>query len=40
MWLGFGADYREEVGIEASTPMEQANAPCSLQDAAAESRAD
>jgi NAD(P)-dependent dehydrogenase (short-subunit alcohol dehydrogenase family) len=24
MWLGFGADYREEVGIEASTPMEQA----------------
>lgn len=24
MWLGFGADYREEVGIEASTPVEQA----------------
>ena len=24
MWLGFGADFREEVGIEASTPMEQA----------------
>jgi NAD(P)-dependent dehydrogenase (short-subunit alcohol dehydrogenase family) len=24
MWLGFGSDYREEVGIEASTPMEQA----------------
>lgn len=24
MWLGFGADYREEVGVEASTPMEQA----------------
>jgi NAD(P)-dependent dehydrogenase (short-subunit alcohol dehydrogenase family) len=24
MWLGFGADYRAEVGIEASTPMEQA----------------
>ncbi len=23
-WLGFGADYRGEVGIEASTPMEQA----------------
>lgn len=23
-WLGFGADYREEVGIEASTPLEQA----------------
>jgi len=23
-WLGFGADYREELGIEASTPMEQA----------------
>jgi NAD(P)-dependent dehydrogenase (short-subunit alcohol dehydrogenase family) len=26
MWLGFGADFREEVGIEASTPMEQAYA--------------
>ena len=24
MWLGFGADYRTEVGIEASTPLEQA----------------
>ncbi|MGP0030005.1 MAG: SDR family oxidoreductase [Acidimicrobiales bacterium] len=24
MWLGFGADFREEVGIEASTPLEQA----------------
>ena len=24
MWLGFGADYREEVGIEAATPLEQA----------------
>jgi NAD(P)-dependent dehydrogenase (short-subunit alcohol dehydrogenase family) len=24
MWLGFGADYREEVGIEPSTPLEQA----------------
>lgn len=23
-WLGFGADYRKEVGIEASTPLEQA----------------
>jgi len=23
-WLGFGADYREELGIEASTPLEQA----------------
>lgn len=23
-WLGFGADYREIVGIEASTPLEQA----------------
>jgi NAD(P)-dependent dehydrogenase (short-subunit alcohol dehydrogenase family) len=23
-WLSFGADYREEVGIEASTPLEQA----------------
>jgi len=24
MWLGFGADFRGEVGIQASTPMEQA----------------
>ena len=24
MWLGFGADFREELGIEASTPLEQA----------------
>jgi NAD(P)-dependent dehydrogenase (short-subunit alcohol dehydrogenase family) len=24
MWLGFGSDYREEVGIEASAPIEQA----------------
>lgn len=24
MWLGFGADYREDVGVEASTPEEQA----------------
>ncbi|MFL6240214.1 MAG: SDR family oxidoreductase [Actinomycetes bacterium] len=24
MWLGFGADYRAELGIEASTPLEQA----------------
>ncbi len=24
LWLGFGADYREEVGIEASAPIEQA----------------
>lgn len=24
MWLGFGADYRAAVGIEASTPLEQA----------------
>jgi NAD(P)-dependent dehydrogenase (short-subunit alcohol dehydrogenase family) len=23
-WLGFGADYRSEIGIEASTPLEQA----------------
>jgi NAD(P)-dependent dehydrogenase (short-subunit alcohol dehydrogenase family) len=26
MWLGFGADYREDAGIEASTPLEQAYA--------------
>lgn len=24
MWLGFGADFREEVGIDASSPAEQA----------------
>ena len=24
MWLGFGADYRGELGIEAATPLEQA----------------
>ena len=24
MWLGFGADYREEVGVDAATPLEQA----------------
>ena len=24
MWLGFGSDYRGEVGIEAATPLEQA----------------
>lgn len=24
MWLGFGADYRADVGTEASTPLEQA----------------
>jgi NAD(P)-dependent dehydrogenase (short-subunit alcohol dehydrogenase family) len=24
VWLAFGADYRKEVGIEASTPKEQA----------------
>jgi NAD(P)-dependent dehydrogenase (short-subunit alcohol dehydrogenase family) len=24
MWLGFGADYREEVGVDAASPAEQA----------------
>jgi NAD(P)-dependent dehydrogenase (short-subunit alcohol dehydrogenase family) len=24
MWLGFGSDYRGELGIQASTPLEQA----------------
>ncbi len=24
MWLGFGADYRDEVGVGAATPLEQA----------------
>ena len=36
MWLGFGADFREEVGIQASTPLEQAHALVFLcSDAAA-----
>ncbi len=26
MWLGFGSDYREEVGLQPSTPLEQAYA--------------
>ena len=26
LWLGFGADYREDLGIDASSPMEQAYA--------------
>jgi NAD(P)-dependent dehydrogenase (short-subunit alcohol dehydrogenase family) len=26
MWLGFGADWRDEVGIDASSPLEQAYA--------------
>src|SRR3954453_1388384 len=24
MWLGFGSDYRDEVGVDASSPLEQA----------------
>jgi len=24
LWLGFGADYRSDAGIDASTPLEQA----------------
>ncbi|MGZ4758520.1 MAG: SDR family oxidoreductase, partial [Acidimicrobiales bacterium] len=24
MWLGFGSDYRSEVGVDASTPLDQA----------------
>jgi NAD(P)-dependent dehydrogenase (short-subunit alcohol dehydrogenase family) len=36
MWLGFGADFREEAGIQASTPLEQAYALLFLcSDAAA-----
>jgi NAD(P)-dependent dehydrogenase (short-subunit alcohol dehydrogenase family) len=26
LWLGFGADYRQEIGLEPSTPLEQAYA--------------
>jgi NAD(P)-dependent dehydrogenase (short-subunit alcohol dehydrogenase family) len=25
-WLGFGSDFRADVGVDASTPLEQANA--------------
>jgi len=35
MWLGFGSDYRAEVGVEASTPLEQAYALVFLCSAAA-----
>ncbi len=35
MWLGFGADYRAEVGVEPSTPLEQAYALVFLCSAAA-----
>jgi NAD(P)-dependent dehydrogenase (short-subunit alcohol dehydrogenase family) len=36
MWLGFGADYRADVGIDASTPLEQGYALVFLcSDAAA-----
>jgi NAD(P)-dependent dehydrogenase (short-subunit alcohol dehydrogenase family) len=36
MWLGFGQDYRDEAGVEASTPLEQAYALVFLcSDAAA-----
>lgn len=35
MWLGFGADYRDEVGVEASTPLEQAYPLVFLGSAAA-----
>ncbi len=36
MWLSFGSDFRDEVGIEPSTPMEQATALAFLcSDAAA-----
>jgi NAD(P)-dependent dehydrogenase (short-subunit alcohol dehydrogenase family) len=36
LWLGFGSDYRAEVGVEASTPLEQAYALVFLcSDAAA-----
>ena len=37
MWLGFGADYRDEVGVEAATPLEQAYPLVFLCSAAASS---
>ncbi len=36
-WLGFGADFRSEVGVEVLTPMEQASALVFLCSAAASS---
>jgi NAD(P)-dependent dehydrogenase (short-subunit alcohol dehydrogenase family) len=36
-WLGFGADFRSEVGVDVLTPMEQANALVFLCSAAASS---
>lgn len=35
LWLGFGSDYRGDLGIEASTPLEQAYALVFLCSAAA-----
>ena len=37
IWLGFGADYRGEVGVEAATPLEQAYPLVFLCSAAAAS---
>jgi NAD(P)-dependent dehydrogenase (short-subunit alcohol dehydrogenase family) len=37
MWLGFGSDYRSEVGVEAATPLEQAYPLVFLCSAAAAS---
>jgi NAD(P)-dependent dehydrogenase (short-subunit alcohol dehydrogenase family) len=34
-WLGFGADFRADVGVEPSTPLEQANALVFLCSSAA-----
>jgi NAD(P)-dependent dehydrogenase (short-subunit alcohol dehydrogenase family) len=36
LWLGFGSDWREEVGIDASTPLEQAYPLLFLCSAAAQ----
>ncbi len=36
-WLGFGADFRAEVGVDVLTPMEQASALVFLCSAAASS---
>src|SRR5580693_6610149 len=37
LWLGFGADYRDEVGVQAATPLEQAYPLVFLCSAAAAS---
>ena len=37
LWLGFGSDYRDELGVQASTPLDQAYPLVFLCSAAAAS---